>query len=461
MNEKIASFKVMLSYTEIRTFLSLSLVVFWLTSFPLRGFLSPSQEWTQMFLITHAVTYLCIYVFFGLLEEHRIFRLKRVLAVKIGFLTIIFPFVSDVLIKVLIGSILGVISPFVILEILREIKGARDKYWIYTGLIIGNLATLGLHKSLLYPKIAFLILGLSMLGVGILLNYKVSQNVESKDEEKEGRQETKNDKFFLWLILGIGVFYLCGDLAYRWIEEGSGRLDYISVLLISGYGVGILLGMLFRKKDWWGFRGLFILGATSLFLSKLFLHFKVSLTFLGANLFLLFSVGLMDFLTLNYFLTQLERIKKLALLYAVIAFSLFLSYFLFEKFLLKKEEYMLSFLSFISLATILLFYRIPIEKEEMIKEASREEVYETKEKLTPQLLMEKINNSLPSYAKSLTKRESEVLFYYTIEAKNLREISEILGISRSSVKEYLRRVSLKLEIPIHELKNFVTMFLER
>lgn len=299
-----------------------------------------------------------------------------------------------------------------------------------------------------------------MLGVGVLLNYRVSPYIESKKGEKEGRQEKQSERFFLWLILGIGIFYLCGDLAYRWIEERSVKLDYLSVLLISSYGAGILFGILFRKRDWWRFRGLFVLGATTLFLSKLLLHFKVFLTILGASLFLLFSVGLMDFLTLNYFVTKFEKIKKLALLYAVIALSLFLGYFLFEKVLLGKEEYMLSFLSVISLTTLLLFYRIPPERRNTNIEEIKEETLEPKERLTPQMLMERINSSLPSYTKRLTKRESEVLFYYAVEDKNFREISEILGISRSSVREYLKRASLKLEVPVSEFKRFIKNFLE-
>lgn len=465
MDDNSEASKVISIYTEIRTFVGLSLIVFWLTSFPLRGFLSPSKEWTQIFLITHAVTYLCIYVFFSLLEKYGIFGLRRILAFKTGLLTILFPFVSDVLVKMLIGIILAVISPFIVLEILKQMKEAKDRYWIYTGFIIGNLATLGLQKSLTSPQIAFFILGLSVLGVGELLNYRVKQHGEPQEGQKEQKQKTQNGKILTWLILGIGIFYLCGDLAYRWLEERSVKINYVSVLLILSYGTGILLGITFRKKNWWGFRGLFVLGATTLFISKLFLHFKISWTLLGANVFLLFSIGLMDFLTLNYFITRFERIRELALLYAIITFSLFFGYILFESVLLRKEEYMLSFLSVISLSTILLFfYKIPLEKdlekEITITEVSEEDVHETEERLTPQILMEKINSSLPSYAKGLTKRESEVLFYYVIEDKNLKEISEILGISRSSVREYLKRTSLKLEVSTGELKAFVKNFLK-
>lgn len=458
MDENYESSKVTLSYIEIRAFFSLFLVVFWLTSFPLRGFLSPSPGWTQVFLITHAVTYFCIYVFFEFLEKHRIYRLTHVLAFKIGFLTALFPFISDALMKVWIGIILAVLSPFVILEILRQVKAVRDRYWIYTGFIMGNLANLGLHRAISSSEIAFLILGLSMLGVGILLSYKVNLPIESKKKEEKGSKENRGERGFPWLILGVGIFYLCGDLAYRWIES-SARSDHLSVLLILSYGTGILMGIFFRKKNWWGFRRLFVWGATTLFISKLLLHLKISWTLLGANLFLLFSIGLLDFLTLNYFITRFEKMRELALLYAVIAFSLFLGYMLFENVLLKKEEYVLSFLSMVSLVTILLFYKIPFEKEKTVIEVSEEKVHETEERLTPQILMERINNSLPPYVKGLTKRESEVLFYYTIENKNLKEISEILGISRSSVREYLKRISLKLEVSTTELKTFVKNFL--
>ncbi len=54
----------------------------------------------------------------------------------------------------------------------------------------------------------------------------------------------------------------------------------------------------------------------------------------------------------------------------------------------------------------------------------------------------------------------EVLFLHIIENKNLTEIAEILDISRSSVKEYLRRASLKLDVPIFALSDFIKKILE-
>lgn len=457
MYERLKSFREKVFISEINVFLSLMLITFWLTSFPLRGFLIPSVKLAEIFLFVHLLSYLGIYLFFNFLEKHLNLKIFSVLVFKVGVLTMLFPLVSEKF-KFLIMIILGGVSSFIVIEIIKKLKGLKDKYWIYTGILMGNFVTLGLEKSSFSLKVGFLILGLSVFCIGVLMWYEKEKEKKEKAIILEEPLKEGKGRDLFYLLLAIGIFYLCGDLAYRWLEHKTSESNYRLILLIS-YGLGMLLGIIFRSKNWWGVRGLFILGVTVLFISKIFLHFKVFWVLLGAAIFLLFSVGLMDFLTLNYFITRF-RIKILALLYAVISLSLFLGYFLFETLLLKKEEYVLSFLSVISLVTILLFYRVSFKEEKSLVEKEIE-ILDVQEKLTPQQLMEKINKTLPPYAKGLTRRESEVLFYYVIESKNLKEISEILGISRSSVKEYLKRVSMKLDTPIYELKNLVKELLEK
>jgi DNA-binding CsgD family transcriptional regulator len=175
----------------------------------------------------------------------------------------------------------------------------------------------------------------------------------------------------------------------------------------------------------------------------------------------------MDLATLYFFINFFKTIRPIALLYAGISSSLFLGEYLLSLLLQNRDYYLASF-QFFSLFSLLFFYKAYLKEQ---KTSSEKEILEGtfpeetekpnilalpyKGALDPESLRDKLNSKVPPHAKRLTLRECEVLFYYVIEEKNLVEISTLLGLSRSSVREYLRRASFKLGTSPQEIRDFL------
>ncbi len=181
--------------------------------------------------------------------------------------------------------------------------------------------------------------------------------------------------------------------------------------------------------------------------------------------FLVFTaIGIMDIYSLFLFVSRFSNLKALSLLYGMITLGIALGSLFYNFLVFYHISYKLSYLSIVGLIGLLVYYKFyfSLASKKDFEEVSTSEVqslpFQGDGNLTLEIFQKRINENLPPYVKKLSKRESEVLFLYAIQEKNLTEISQILNISRSSVREYLRRASLKLGVGLTELPKFVKNF---
>lgn len=444
----------------MRGFLALAFFTFWLTSFPLQGCLLPEKEPFKVFLIFHFMGYLGSFLLYNFLEKKKFFPISIFL---IALLTLIYPFLSSTY-KLTAISLLGLISPLMALFYFYYLKGEKGLLWPYTGLIFGNLLTL-----LIYPisqkslPLAHLILASSLV-VPLFI----------KNLSQEFAQEVLylQRKDFFYLYGGIFIFYLTSPLIYNWLSSNFRSFEHSLQMDLIFYSLGILISMAYLKATTWTYKGLFILAATFISLANTALHFEKVYTFYLGRFLLFSGSGLMDLITLYIFVNHFKNLRNTALLYALICLSILIGNIFFE-FIQIEKEYLLSYLALISLFSLLFFYKMSLEKikedvpeivlplEETSEEPQRDSEMLTYEKPleTPQTLQDKLNQCLAASVKKLSKRECEVIYYYALEERNLTEIAELLQISRSSAKEYLKRACMKLGISQYELKDFLSKIL--
>lgn len=404
--------------------LGLTLITFWLTSFPLQGPLLPKKDWFLWFLFFHFIGYGILFLKFNWFNKFNFFS---IVIIKIAILTALFPFFSEFF-SFYIFILLALFSPLPIFKIFLLIKSEKNSFLPYIGLICGNWSTFFLQIFSL-PKVYFF----PLIGTGLIVTYFL----KPKHFENNLTEETLKIPFksLIYLFIAIFCFYLSGTLVYKWMENCSFQKSLHLFFLLLWYSLGIFLGIILRIKNLFSYKNIFLLSTVFLAFSKASLHLEKNEVYPLTHLFIFSASGIMDFITLDFFIKVFPNIRFLGLLYALINLALFSGNLLF-KLSFYQKDYILSFLTLISLLTFLFLYKTDFKKVQRKKF--------TEESLNPNLLRTKINNSLNFLNKPLTIRESEVLFYYIIQNKTQQEVAQILNISRSSVKEYLKRASLKL-----------------
>lgn len=436
-------------------FFALAIVTFWLTSFPLKGFFLLKEEYFLIFLLAHITGYTLIFLRYHFFEGNSFFPKFCFLP---AFLTLLHPFLSTPT-QIFLILLIGIISPLIMMRVVQILKAEGKTLWPYTGIILGNLFTYLLQIAGLSLWLKALILGFSLL---ILFFLKPSS--ESPQETEEAPLPLKDR---IYLFSGIFSFYLIGPLIYEWIKKSSLDALHLPQLELIFYSLGILGALFYLKINIWSLKGLFISGAIFLSLAGAMFHFQTEPAFLVGKFFTSSAFGLMDLATLYFFINFFKTIRPIALLYAGISSSLFLGEYLLSLLLQNRDYYLASF-QFFSLFSLLFFYKAYLKEQ---KTSSEKEILEGtfpeetekpnilalpyKGALDPESLRDKLNSKVPPHAKRLTLRECEVLFYYVIEEKNLVEISTLLGLSRSSVREYLRRASFKLGTSPQEIRDFL------
>ncbi len=425
----------------MKNLLSLTIIIFWLTSFPLQGFLLPQKEWFFWFLFFHFIGYIVIFLHFEWFKKFNFFPFFIIIN---ALLTALFPFLSDVL-KLYNLILLGLLSPLTILKTLFLLKEKGSSYLPYTGLILGNVVTLTCQFLPLPNVYFYFFLGICLISLYFFKNPVI--HFSEKDFS------FFNLKDLIYLFLFIFVFYFSGSLIYLWIEKNFYQQLLSWAALVLFYSLGILLSIFIKKKNLLPYKEIFILGIVFLAISKAFFHLESQKIIFLAQLFVFLASGFMDFITLYFFINFFPTPKLIPLLYALISLALFLGHIIFKYSILYQREYIPSFLTFLALLSFIFLYKTKIEeKKELLKEEKSEEKLSLN--LTPEILKDKINSVLSyNLEKPITSRESEVLFYHIIEGKNLQEVAKILRISRSSVREYLKRASIKLGCSVYELSN--------
>lgn len=445
----------------MKGFFALTVVTFWLTAFPLKGPLLQDPSLFLLFLFFHGIGFFSYYFLYS-----RITNMKIVIASLIitSSLTILFPFLSLIYQKLCI-SLIGFFSPPWVIYVLSFLKIEFNLLWPYSGLIFGNLLTYLL--SLISSELNWI----SYVGLGLLLlfifmikkNHKVALNWQIIELKL-----SNYDYFFLYSA--IFLYYFISPFFYE-IKSIEHEIDYVKdvhIYLIF-YSLGILSTFYLLKYTKINIKDIFILTSSLLTLANSFFILKTKSAYVFGKSTLFFSCGIMDFITLYLFINFFNDMRNLILFFVLILTSLLISNLLFINITISGDHLFI-YLGIISLLCILFFYKLNLKFIPYIQDLSYPKKEEqiaidsqitTDLKVSPDTICEKINQKLDSATKKLSKRECEVIYYYIFENKNLTEIAQILEISRSSVKEYLKRACIKLGTNQYELKSLLDELLRK
>lgn len=450
----------------MKSFLALTIVTFWLTIFPLKGPLLPESSLFLVFLFFHSLGYLNVYFFYNYFLEKKFILFSLIVTVVLTFL---FPFLTQTYKKICI-SLIGLFSPPWIVYALSFLRQEITSLWPYSGLIFGNLLTYLLSLIIQENYFIYYI----FVGSILLILYFIKKNSKDLTNTQPIYLDLRKIDYFL-LYSGIFFYYLISPLLYEvfttqhWLY--SDKDIHINLIF---YSLGVISSFYFLKFTKLDKKDLLILSSSLLSIVNIFLHFKKELSIILGKSILFLSSGIMDFITLFLFIKFFKDLKKLALLFCLVSLSLLVSNVLYSMIFVNKNH-LFPYVSIISLLCILFFYKLNLKftLEERLSYSDKVDIIEKdiptsndkeaiiEEKVTPELLYEKINQKLDSNIKKLSKRECEVIYYFIFENKNITEVSQILEISRSSAREYLKRACIKLGTNQHELRNLIEDLLKR
>lgn len=432
----------------MKGFIALSILVFWLISFPLNIKVLSEKLLFELFFLFHSVGYFILYYKFNFFVKRGFFLPAVFFQVIFTLIFIWLPFTF----KPMIISAIGLISPLICLRTFAFLVKETGKLFPYAGILTGNLLFF-FFNFLEIPSV--ILISIASLSLIILLFFKYpmfSENEFNKDSPFPGKS---------FLYLSFFIFYLISPFFYESfvINFLNIKLRLFLELIFYLFGITVfLLSIKLFKQDKFFFL-VPLIGFVLLSLSSIPLQFNNMVYHLLSKFFILFSIGIIDVFSLFLFISYFTHLRSLTFLYFLITLGIFLGN-IFSDHLFSEKSYFVSYLILISLIGLLLYYKFYItyiysKRKEKIETSSAED-----KKLTQEIFLQRINEMLPANVKKLSKREGEVLYLHVIEEKNTTEISKILKISRSSVKEYLKRAALKLGISVYELPNLKKTFFE-
>lgn len=333
----------------------------------------------------------------------------------------------------------------------------KEKLFPYTGIILGNLFSYLMQLFKLSPNLSLTINSLFLLGLYFIkTSLKFSDKTQFKDFIR--------DK--IYLFLSFFVFYFSSPFFYDWFFQNFSNWKIKILLDLFFYVIGNLFFLLWAKF----FNNIKYFFSTPIFpfsllsFGSITMYFDNYIFFLMTKFLVFTAIGIMDIFSLFLFVSRFSNLKALSLLYGMITLAIALGSLFYNFLVFYHISYKLSYLSIVGLIGLLVYYKFyfSLASKKDFEEVSTSEVqslpFQGDGNLTLEIFQKRINENLPPHVKKLSKRESEVLFLYAIQEKNLTEISQILNISRSSVREYLRRASLKLGVGLTELPKFVKNF---
>lgn len=447
----------------MKAFFGLALISFWLTVFPLKGYLLAEKNWVLLFLPFHSLGYFLIFWRYPFFEN---LNFLPSISLFIALFTILFPYFPSSL-QILFLILMALFSPLLIMRALDLLKRTPSLLWPYTGIIAGNLTASFLEYLSLPTGLSFFLAGLLP---GFL--FLIHENAESSYlPEKEPLP-----KELIYLLFGIFIFYLTGAFIYEWIQITPSQASSPIRSSFLYYSLGILFVILFLKEGWWDVRELFVFSSFFLAIASALSNFEnvKSLTF--SQIFPFFASGLMDVLTIFYFINFFKNLRNSALLFFTITLSLFTGEVFLRPFIAFKS-YQVLILNLFSFFSLYFFYKAhltfkslsisTLEKEvdQKLEESEiKEPIKDQKEspeenELDWEDFHQRINNLIPENMNKLSSREAQVLYYYAVKGLNLSEIAGNFGLSRSTVRQYLKRASFKLGVPQSNLKAFIESWL--
>ncbi len=402
--------------------------VFWLISFPMKGFLMPETWGNYLFYFTmsSSISYFLIPLF---LKEKNFDILSRFASLLVAFLTVVSP-LSQVSGKVIL-SVMGIASVFVMFRALAVLRTSRDPIVSAAlAIAIGNILVFALSYLNLPDMFKFFIIATSLFPA-ILIRAEYARKSNFKELKK--------------YLAFIYIFYLVGGILYTYIMP-----QYEEVAIFKGaelflYVFSALAGIYLLKKK----RDLAL--ALGIILGTLSFSFLL--------------VGGPFFTTLSMFSSQASfALVDLYIVFLLVACggSAKITGFGFgtvclaitcgeavSMYIGMDTAHVIAAGHIIFVTSILIFYFTVMREK---GEATKSETLPAKNHVSPlskgisrgQLegILEK---SYEPFQKKLSEKEKSVLLLI-VQNKTYKEAARDLGISESTVKTYMKRIFGKMGV---------------
>ncbi len=404
-------------------FLFITSFVFWLISFPMGGFLLKHEYGILLFLITHIPSLLI----FGLLVPYSYFDKMANFSIGLtSILTATYPFLDN---KDLVIAALGISSSFLSIKTGVALKIYNNPLSL-TGVAVGNLLSFFLSSVDINENYKYLIISIFISLVLINIKTVISNNMRVNLRKYE--------------LTFIFLLYLTGGVMYGSLMPVYSEFAWLNHSEVIFYSLAVCLGVcaykykLFSEKIWVSFIILFI------GLSFALMHVLNPISINISMYFIQSGFGLADIYLLYILLGAGNPQKAFGLGYSTVCTAILLGALAGIS---GINMNIVVGVANIALILIAIYYALYGSGRGIGAPAVREQVKNVKDIL--KVLEDKGDN----LSANLSPREREVVIMYS-KGKSVHEISEILGISVSSVREYLRRACVKLDIDLNALSDF-------
>ncbi len=398
-----------------------SAFVLWLISFPMGGFLLEDEKDFLFFLAPHTAGLILT----GLLIERKVFERILPFAVSVVcVLTALYPFTdyrSFLMVPTGLASSLISINMGIFLRNYVNLINPKS-LWALGGVAFGNIGALVLNLSPIPAKIKYLILTFSLASILIW--------------RLERSSFISNTNINLLDAVFIFALYLSGGIMYGRIQPLYHQTFGTEILEVIFYvcSVCIAIFLLYRQNDY-----VWILKIMTVFLIGLafvLIHITNPFTLKTSMFLLQAGFGFADLYVLVLLLKYANPIKAFGIGFGIVCTSILTGSILSSVNIPSSALSALGTLSLIiTAATLILTKYIKIP----------ESVHLTANGIT---LEERI-----AHFGKLSKREREVLMLL-LQEKSYRDIAKELGLSISTVREYIRRICVKLEMDKEEIIEF-------
>lgn len=427
-------------YIDNGFFLSICLV--WMWSFPLEGYLaveSHIKHPSLYFIIFQAISLFTIYMFS---LEKIVNVLFKFLLSTISLLTILIPFIEISILKIVIMSILGITFAPILAYALLSLKNSSHIFIVVSGVFLFAFSVQVILQILPLPlSIKFIILSLLFSSLALI-------NVSKITLFSTNTIKIKNK------CILITTFYITGGLLYEYIIPHIKENAFLTFPEHLYYLFGIIIGIfLYRKRSDFPVLFAIICGI----LSFSFFHEQNTVFHIISLVGLNTSFGLIEIFIILTIVKRDLNLRQVALLLFCMCSGILIGQILTFS---SINEYIIYFVivfgNLIMIATLFIFYFTKKEYEQF--------------KIEPKISVGKdlnaigentdiYKNEIVKKAKiRLSEKEFEIL-NLVLSNKIIKEISEILLISESTVKTHMSRIYKKLNVKAKS--DLIDLFLKK
>ncbi|WP_180764087.1 sigma-70 family RNA polymerase sigma factor [Hydrogenobacter hydrogenophilus] len=396
--------------------------VLWLVSFPMAGFLLDRVQLMPYFLLAHIVGLLTCF-----LLDRKILLFAIPLTAVVALFTAVYPYVGS---KEYLLILIGFMSAFTATYtgFLISSQGSINSFF---GLALGNVGSLFISFFPVEKTFKYLLSAVSLVAVMY--------------SPKQVPQADKSLHSLYRMLPYFLVFYATGGLMYKGVLEFYAQVSYLHGLEVIFYAMGVLVS----------YKLLSLLGEKALVAVSAFLNATAyallqmgGVHLLNLSMFLLQAgFGFADFLLLFTLYNIKDTIRAFSLGFATVCVGIVLGYYAG---MLKDYAEFFTGLGSLMLVASLVYYfsteKVPKEVSERLPQEPSDQ-----EEVSAEKFLNHLQNSLH---KKLSPREFEVLLHL-LEGCDYENISQKMGLSTSSVREYTRRALLKLEM---DRESLISMY---